>query len=223
MFEPDETARYFEHELKQPLSAIAINAEAALAWLRQDQVDMELARPALCRIIGNVFRARDIIRSLSEPNTAAIAAGCDLNETILSILALKALDIDQHGILVETELAKDLPRAGADQNRVRQVVSNLVSNAIEALRTVEDRPRNLRITTQRDAEGGLLTAFEDAGEGMNLANPNDIFHPGFTTVHGQMGLGICRFIIESSGGRLWLSPNIPSGSIVCFVVPAENH
>ena len=94
----------------------------------------------------------------------------------------------------------------ADRVQLQQVVANLVANAIEAMDTVTDRARTLRVKSVIGEPDGVLIMVEDSGPGIDPENADRIFHPFFTTKSEGtgMGLSICRSSLECEecGARL---------------------
>jgi signal transduction histidine kinase len=111
-----------------------------------------------------------------------------------------------------------------DRVQLQQVVLNLIMNGVEAMSLVADRPRLLRISSQREAPNLVLIALEDSGTGLDPATAERIFDPFFTTKAGGMGMGlsICRSIIDGHGGRLWAAPAPSHGVLVQFTLPIED-
>jgi signal transduction histidine kinase len=109
-----------------------------------------------------------------------------------------------------------------DRVQLQQVVLNLIVNAVQAMGTVEQGPRELSITTDRAEPSGVLVAVKDSGPGLAPANLAQLFAPFYTTKADGLGMGlsICRSIIEAHGGRLWVT-NLPRGAIFSFTVPAH--
>ena len=103
----------------------------------------------------------------------------------------------------------------ADRVQLQQVVANLVANAIEAMDTVADRARTLRVKSVIREPDGVLIMVEDSGPGIDPENVDRIFHPFFTTKSQGTGMGlpICRSIIEAHNGRLSVRPAADRGSV----------
>jgi signal transduction histidine kinase len=89
---------------------------------------------------------------------------------------------------------------------------------------VAEGPRGLFITTAQAEPNGVLVAVEDSGPGVAPASLEQLFAPFYTTKPGGLGMGlsICRSIIETHGGRLWVTANLPRGAIFHFTVPTDS-
>ena len=105
--------------------------------------------------------------------------------------------------------------------QLQQVMLNLVINAIEAMSEGDDGARELLISTAKLEEGRVLVAVRDSGPGLAPAALECIFDAFYTTKPSGLGLGlsICRSIIETHGGRLWATANVPRGAVFQFTVP----
>jgi signal transduction histidine kinase len=108
-------------------------------------------------------------------------------------------------------------------NRVQlqQVILNLIMNAADAMNGMTDRPRVLRLKTERHARNTVLITVQDSGPGIDPQNVDRIFNAFFTTKsHGMgMGLPICRSIIEAHNGRLWVSNDTGYGAVFHMTLP----
>ena len=102
---------------------------------------------------------------------------------------------------------------------------NLILNAVEAMSSVEDGVRELSIRTEQSQTGGILVAVHDSGPGIDPGNLERVFEPFYTTKTAGVGMGlsICRSIINSHGGRLWVAPNEPRGAVFQFTLPAAQE
>jgi len=105
------------------------------------------------------------------------------------------------------------------------VIFNLVINAVDAMASVTDRDRILRIMSRLDDSGDILVIVEDSGTGLKPEDVDKIFGTFFTTKAQGMGMGlsICRSIIESHGGRMWVSRGHPHGAVFQFTLPGEGR
>jgi C4-dicarboxylate-specific signal transduction histidine kinase len=210
------------HEVNQPLAAITINAEAVQQYLSEVPPKVNEARVLVDRIVASVDRASNVmrrIRALSKKVTPD-ADIVDISEVIRETVPLVRGQAIGHGVQMRLELGQRLPEVLADRIQLQQVVINLIINAIDAMKTVTDRPRELAIRSQRD-DGGVLVAVQDTGVGIEPEKANRLFDAFFTTKPDGMGMGlsICRSIIEAHGGRIWASANAGSGATIQFTLP----
>jgi C4-dicarboxylate-specific signal transduction histidine kinase len=213
------------HEVNQPITATATNADAALRWLGARPPDLEEVRQALGRIVKDAHRAGDVIGRIREIIKKAPSQKdrVDINEAIREVIELTRGEAVKDGASVQTALAEDLPLIAGDRVQLQQVVLNLVVNAVQAMGEVAEGPRQLFITTARAEPEGVLVAVKDSGPGLAPASLKHLFTPFYTTKPGGLGMGlsICRSIVEAHGGRLWATANQPRGAIFNFTVPAQ--
>jgi PAS domain S-box-containing protein len=210
------------HEIKQPIAAAMIAANACMRWLRRDRPDVMEACGAASKVVAAVTRAADIIdrvRSLYGQGTPA-RERVDLNEILREMTVLLRDAADRNAISIRTELDLGLPRTTADRVQLQQVLMNLMLNGIEAMR---ETGGELTIASTRVEHDKLLIAVSDSGVGLPGDQAERIFDAFFTTKpQGTgMGLSISRRIVESHGGRLWASPNAGRGAIMQFTLPGE--
>jgi signal transduction histidine kinase len=106
-----------------------------------------------------------------------------------------------------------------DRVQLLQVILNLIRNAIEAMST--DRPSILGVKSQLDESGDILVSVEDSGMGIDKKDLTRIFDPLFTTKQQGLGIGlsICKTIIESHHGRLWVTSAVGEGSTFYVKLP----
>ena len=123
---------------------------------------------------------------------------------------------------MRTQLAEGLPPNEGDRVQLRQVILNLIINAIEAMGGSNEAPRDLLVSSEKAEPGGVLVAVRDSGPGLAPDNRERLFEAFYTTKASGMGMGlsICRSIIEAHGGRLWAEANEPRGAVFQFNVPA---
>jgi PAS domain S-box-containing protein len=212
------------HEIGQPLTAIVANGNAAMRLLAKKSPDLDEARMALNRIIADGHRAAQVIASIrtmfkrGDPKRVRL----DVNGLIQEILALMRGELQSKRIALRIAFAEKLPQLLGERAQLQQVILNLIINAIEAMVSVTDRARTLRVTTEAHYPAVLITV-EDSGTGIDPANIGRIFDTFFTTKEQGMGMGlsISRSIIEAHGGRLSAAPGEPYGSIFQIVLPAD--
>jgi len=212
------------HEIKQPLTAIVTNATAGLRWLERSEPNVAEAREALRRIAADGRRTSDVIQSIRGMFAKSEQAPrlLDTNEVIRESIALVSAELEAAKIGVQLELAEQLSSISAHKGQLQQVMLNLISNAADAMRSVEDRVRLLRVRSEASGTGVAISV-QDNGKGIDLRDIDRIFDAFFTTKSNGMGMGmglaICRSIIEAHGGRLSVSPGVSQGSIFHIVLP----
>jgi signal transduction histidine kinase len=210
-----EFAASIAHEVKQPLAAVTLNAQACLHWLEQDPPRVDQARSALRVVLEASSAASAMLRSLhgmacqAAPQRQPLV----LNDVVRDVLQLLRGELRQQCITVTESYAPDY-QLRADRVQLMQVLMNLILNAIEAARDLHDRPRTLALRTAL-ADDGLRISVADNGVGIVPALAERIFDPLFSTKPGGtgMGLAICRNIVQSHGGRIWNEPGQPHGTV----------
>ena len=215
------------HEVTQPLAAIVTNGDACLRLLESDSPNLAETREAVTSIIRDARRAADVVarvRALLKKSDVKRTT-LDLGQLIRDVLALLQPSVATHRIVVRMSLSDDLPPVRGDRIQLQQVLLNLLTNAIEALRGVADRRRDLVISTRRHDMGpdaGVVVSLEDSGVGFDRVDVNQLFEALYTTKPNGLGMGlsISRSIILDHGGRLWATPNASYGASFQFFLPA---
>jgi len=219
-----ELSASIAHEVNQPLAAIITNGEAALRWMARKEPDLGEAQDALKRVIKDGERASEVIRRIraltrkNEQNRTAL----DLNAVIEESLALVQREIAGRQIVLTLDLAAGLPVVEADRIQLQQVLINLLLNAVQAMDAVAPETRRLQIRTFGDNDQACL-AVEDSGPGFEAETASKLFSAFFTTKASGMGMGlsICRSIVETAGGRIWVSRNDGAGATFHVTLPAR--
>jgi signal transduction histidine kinase len=172
-----------------------------------------------CHRVSEVF---DTIRALFRRSDVK-RQPVIVNEIADDVLASMRETLTEHGIAAETALASGLPPIDGDRSQLRQVLFNLIRNAIESMDNTTGRDRVLRVITMLHGDDAIAVAVEDSGAGISPNRLNSIFDPFITTKVDGMGLGlaICRMIVERHGGRLSASSDGRSGARVQFVLPVD--
>jgi PAS domain S-box-containing protein len=218
-----ELAASIAHEVNQPLAAVVTNGNAGVRWLAAATPNVDEAREAFGRIIRDGNRASAVIARIRALLTKTIVEKepLDVNEAIEDIMALAQGEVRRNGVLLRTELAGDLPPVLGDRVQLQQVVLNLIINGIEAMSAVEDRCRELVVTTQKDQVDKVRISVQDFGIGLDSQTIERIFDAFYTTKRDGMGMGlsISRSIIEAHGGRLWATANDGPGATLHFTLP----
>jgi C4-dicarboxylate-specific signal transduction histidine kinase len=212
------------HEVNQPIAAAVTNANTCLRWLSREPPDVEQARAAAMRIVKDSTRAAEIIsriRLLFKKGTPQRAL-VNVNEVVREMIVLLRREASRHHILIESELAENLPQAIGDRVQLQQVLMNLMMNSIDAMKNV-DGTRELAIKSQQTENEQVLVTVNDTGMGLPAQQTDLIFKAFFTTKEQGtgMGLSISRSIVESHGGQLWAAGNSPRGASFCFTLPTK--
>jgi PAS domain S-box-containing protein len=198
------------HEVNQPLSGIMTNAGTCLRMLDATPPNVDGARETARRTIRDGGRASEVIARLRAmfARKEFTFEALELNDAAREVVALLSNDFQRNRIALQLELADDLPTVTGDRVQLQQVILNLLRNASEAMADVEDRPRQLSISTARDDDRVRLM-IRDAGMGLPPAGLDSLFDAFFTTKNDGMGIGlfVSRSIIERHQGRLWAEPN----------------
>lgn len=213
------------HEVNQPLTAILSNAQAALYLLEQDSPDLAEVRDALQDIVQEDNRAGEVVHRLrgllkkgetkSEP--------VDVNELVDQTVALLRSEMIGRRIVVETDLAENLPALSGDSVQLQQVLLNLVMNAMDAMASTPVARRLVTISTHATPAEAIDVLVRDRGPGIKSVQGSRLFEPFYTTKEHGLGLGltICSTIIQAHGGKLSLSNDDAGGAIARFSLPAQ--
>jgi C4-dicarboxylate-specific signal transduction histidine kinase len=211
------------HELNQPLTAAVSFLETAqlLDGMSSPSGAVSLA-DTLSSAIDEIMRAGQIMKRLrqfvatGEPDKTFV----NLHDFIRDPAAFFLPEKQR----VEVELNLEAPSdcVIADEVQVRQVLSNLTKNAVEAMSLSHER--RLRITTALSAHGMIRVDVSDTGCGLAPHVMKNLFEPFQTTKQNGIGIGlsISRIIIEAHYGRIWASANPGGGTTFSFTLPLVN-
>jgi signal transduction histidine kinase len=146
----------------------------------------------------------------------------DLNEATREVIALSLSDLQRNRVVLQSDLAEDLPIIAGDRTQLQQVILNLLRNASDAMLGLHDRPRQLLIRTEGEDGDRVRVSVRDAGVGVDAQSMNKLFDAFYTTKSDGMGIGlsVSRSIIERHHGRLWAEPNDGPGATFSFSIPA---
>lgn len=216
------------HEVNQPLSGIITNASTCLRMLAADPPNIEGALETARRTIRDGQRANDVIKRLRTLFTKKDFATepVDLSDAAREVIALTSSELQRGGIVLKLELAGDLPPVKGDRVQLQQVILNLLLNASDAMRAIDDRPRRLEIRTEPDENDGVRLTVRDAGTGFGPDMAERLFDPFYTTKSDGMGIGlsVSRSIIERHHGRLCAAPNDNEpGATFWFSIPQRDE
>ena len=223
-----ELAASIAHEVNQPLAGVVTSANASLNWLANEPPNVAKACESVQRILRDGSRAGDVlarIRSLLKKTSPAKSV-VSVNDIIRGVLALSEGEVRQKGVELSVELDPNLPAIIGDSVQLQQVLLNLIMNAVEAMGSVRDRGKLLRIRSARgDLDGMPAISAEviDNGAGFRNKDTERLFEAFYTSKPEGMGMGlwVSRSIIEAHGGRLTARPNESPGATFQILLPAE--
>ena len=218
-----EVARRVAHEIKNPLTPIALSAERVARQV--ERVDMPLpARRIMLECTGTISRAVDSVKSLVDEFSrfarfpTAQPAPADLNRVVTGAIAVFKDRLD--GISIQTSLASGLPPVNLDAEQFERVVVNLVDNAAEAMQ--DSLVKNLYIATQMGAAETVELVVADSGCGVGPDDKEKLFLPYFSTKNRGTGLGlaIVSHIVAEHNGTIRVEDNQPAGARFTVEIPA---
>jgi C4-dicarboxylate-specific signal transduction histidine kinase len=223
-----ELAASIAHEVNQPLAGVVTSANAGLNWLANQPPNLLKAREAMERIIRDGTRAGEVlnrIRALLKRSSPA-KSRVSVNQIVHDVVALAEGELRQNNVELSVESASSLPAIMGDCIQLQQVLLNLILNAIEAMATMANRRKILRIQSRRaELEGKPAVSVKviDTGVGLNATDSGRLFQAFYTTKPEGMGMGlwISRSIIEAHGGRLKAQSNDGPGATLHILFPAE--
>ena len=128
-------------------------------------------------------------------------------------------------MVLRSEFGPNLPPIIGDRIQLQQVILNLLRNASDAMLSVHERPRQLLIATEREADNHVRLSVRDVGVGLDPQSMDKLFDAFYTTKSDGMGIGlsVSRSIIERHHGRLWAEPNDGPGTTFAFAIPAASE
>jgi nitrogen fixation/metabolism regulation signal transduction histidine kinase len=213
-----EVARRLAHEIKNPLTPIQLSAERLQhkLLLKLPDSDADVLKRATGTIVSQVTALKGMVDDFSLYARASrmSAEQVSLNDLVREVLVL----YESMGVPIEPHLAENLPRVPADAALLRQVLHNLIQNALDALAGA-DQPRI--IVTSRLAADGIQLCVSDNGAGISDGVMGRIFEPYVTTKAKGTGLGlaIVKKIVDEHHGRIQVENVKPHGANVSIVLP----
>ena len=218
-----QMAASIAHELNQPLAAIVTNGNAGLRWLANATPDFDEVRAALQRVVSDGHRASQLIGTIRSmfKKDGQKKAPVDVNQLIREVLGLMQGELQNQQVSLQTELEVQPIQVLGDRVQLQQVILNLITNAIDAMGSVTDRPRLLRVRSETNESDAVVVTVEDSGAGIDPKSTDRIFDTFYTTKSHGMGIGlaICRSIIEAHGGGIRASPGNPHGTVFQVILP----
>ncbi len=214
-----ELAAGVAHELNNPLSAIQAFAQFLTSRKDLDETtrsDVEI----IYKEAQRATRITSNLLSFSRKHTPE-KGFISVNEIVEKSLELHAYRMKVNNIIVEMELAPDLPNTMADFYQMQQVFANIVTNAEQAM--TEAKGEGKLLIKTRKAGDTIETTLADNGPGISEDDLPRVFDPFFTTKDvGKgtgLGLGICYGIVQEHGGRLYARSKLGEGTTFVVELP----
>ena len=219
-----EVARRIAHELKNPLTPIALSAERIARQLDRGASTADSHR-VLRECAATISREVESVKTLADEFSQfsrfpkAQMVPCDLNSVVRN--GLDVFDGRLEGIEVRADLAPDLPRVNVDPDQFKRVVVNLVDNAAEAMR--DAMVKRLMVVTRVTSADSVELLIADTGCGISAGDKEKLFLPYFSTKGRGTGLGlaIVSHILSEHGGRIRVEDNRPAGTRFFVEVPVS--
>jgi signal transduction histidine kinase len=187
----DAVAAAIAHEVRQPLAAMVTNASAGLRWLERPSPNLEMAIQSLRSNIEEGHRASSLIesmRSLLAERTGERTAFC-LNELVRETTSMLHHELARGKIMLHLGLDEALPLIVADRIQMQQVIVNVLTNAIEALKETRGRPRRIAIRSAPVERQEVLLDISDNGIGIAADKMEYLFDAFFTDQAGGYWYG----------------------------------
>lgn len=212
------------HEIKQPLTVIEMCTTIIDGLLRRPTIPVDEVRLNLgdikkggVRIVETIDSLRGLFREQPQRQQAI-----DVNELARESLATLDAALSAQDIAITTELAPDLPRVIGHGGQLREVLINIVQNAIDAMAPLTDRPRKLQVGTSFD-RGRVSITVQDSGPGIEPERLPGLFTASISTKTSGMGLGlnICQMIVDRHNGKLSVSSELGKRTRFEVILPAD--
>ena len=213
------------HEIKQPLMVITTCSAVIENLLRKPKIDVEEVRLNLGDVTSGSLRIGETIDSLRglfrDPQEAQRLI--DVNELALESLKTLDAEISANQIAVSAEFGSGLPQVLGHRGQLREVLVNIVQNAIDELARVHDRARTLRVWTNSAQRNRVAITIEDSGGGIAAERLPNLFTAFVSTKARGMGLGLnlCQMIVDRHNGQLSVSSDLGKGTRFEVSFPAE--
>jgi nitrogen fixation/metabolism regulation signal transduction histidine kinase len=223
-------ARRLAHEIKNPLTPIRLSAERLRHKLlpgMTDPRDAQMLERATETIVQQVEAMKEMVNAFSEYARAPQLemALVDLNKMVTEVSDLYRAQGAIRGVRLKVELDAGLDTVVADPGRLRQLLNNLLTNAVEALEGQADG--SIEVSTRRVVRGETALAriaVEDNGPGFQRELIGQVFDPYVTTKTKGTGLGlaIVRKIVEEHGGHIEAGNRAGGGAQVRIDLPLRD-
>jgi signal transduction histidine kinase len=221
----DALVAAISHEAGQPLTAVILNTNAALALLPKSLPGAQRLEYSMRAVLDDATRTFDVIKSIRamftrQPGTTAKV---DLNDLARETVSILQGEIAAAKLALKLDLGEDVPPILANQVQIQQVLINLLHNSIESVAATPGRLHQITIATATAQDRCVVLKVSDTGAGIAADKLEQIFEAFFTTKATGTGLGlaIARAIVDEHGGRLWADPNDRRGATFWMELPCS--
>jgi len=218
-----ELATSLAHEINQPLTVIASNAQAIRLTLKSHDMKRDELVEALDDVAEDAHRAAEVIRRLRAlfQKVRSDRRPLDVNDPIVEVTSLLRKELERKRVALDLNLGTKMPQVLGDVVQLQQVFLNVVVNACEAMNSTNDGPRKLLIETAHRDPRNVTIDVRDTGTGVKEADLSHIFDRFVTTKPNGLGMGlsISRSIIDAHGGRIWATRNDDRGLTIHCELP----
>ena len=218
-----ELSASLAHELRQPLTAILGNVQAAQLLLAGESCDLQEVREILGDVVADDERAGDMVdrmRMLMKRGTFR-PQPLEANQLIRDALQLMNLELTGRGVQIVADLAAESLPICADRVQLQQVLLNLILNAVDSMSQSPNKNRTLTLRSRRMAGEVVQISVTDTGHGILPGREETIFEPHFTTKSKGLGLGLSlsRRILTAHGGHLRVENHGSNGATFHCAIP----
>jgi two-component system NtrC family sensor kinase len=214
-------AAHVTHEVRNPLSAIGLNAE-----LLEEELARSGAADSARGMVGSIGREVERLTKITQSYLSLARqpqpefGTVDVGKVAREVVDFHRPEAEANGARLECDVAEGLPAISADAGQIRQVLTNLLRNALEA---VADRPERIVRVEVRAARGGVELAVRDTGSGIAEEARARLFEPFFTTKTQGTGIGLAgsQQIAVAHRGTLTCDPGQGGGTCFRLWLPGD--
>jgi two-component system NtrC family sensor kinase len=210
-------AAHVTHEVRNPLSSIALNLDLLEEELEGDATESRALLQAIGKEVARLSRLSDQYLSMARRKAPEFEES-DVGSLVRASIDFMRPEVEGHGLRLSVKVESNLPWVMADQGQIRQAIFNLIRNAREAMPDGGDIEVSVFLEP-----ASIVICVSDTGPGVPAEEVKQLFDPFFTTKsHGTgLGLAVTRQILTAHGGRLSYEAKDPHGSIFSMVLPLE--
>jgi len=223
----NELAASLAHEINQPLGAIMNNAAAAKTICSRSEKGTEEVVEILEDVISDANRAGQIVRKVrgivKKEDARREFEILNMNVKVDEAISLLQSTLKINQVNVHLDKQSDLLPVRGDRVRLEQVIVNLITNAIDAMK--ESLEKNMTIRTAIYSPEMIIVSVTNSGPKINAEIRKKLFEPFFSTKKSGLGMGlrICQSIIEEHGGRIWLEDPTEDGTTFSFTLKGHQE